>query len=59
MESEPSGIFWEKLVAKNIVLGPPGIHFIHMRVKEVVEVPVISSYFYSLLANLHTTTYKK
>ena len=33
MEFEPSGIFYVKLVAKNIVLGSPGTHFMHMRVK--------------------------
>ena len=35
MESEPSAIFWVKLVAKNIVLGPPGTHFMHMRVNYI------------------------
>ena len=30
MESELSGIFWAKLVAKNIVLRSPGTHFMHM-----------------------------
>ena len=33
MEPELSGIFWIKMVAKNIVLGSPGTHFMHMRVK--------------------------
>ena len=33
MEPELSGLFWVKRVAKNIVLGSPGIHFMHMRVK--------------------------
>ena len=33
MEPELSGIFWVKMVAKNIVLGSPGTHFVHMRVK--------------------------
>ena len=28
-----SGIFWTKMVAKNIVLGSPGTHFMHIRVK--------------------------
>ena len=32
MKSELSGIFWVKLVAKNIVLGSSGTHFMHMRV---------------------------
>ena len=36
MESEPFGIFLVKLVAKNIVLGSPGIDFMHMRVKSVL-----------------------
>ena len=35
MESELSGVFWVKLVAKNIVLGSPGTHFMHMRVKVI------------------------
>ena len=35
MESELSGIFRVKLVAKNIVLGFPGTHSAHMRVTEV------------------------
>ena len=34
MEPELSGIFWVKMVAKNIVLGFPGTHFMHRRVKE-------------------------
>ena len=33
MESEPSGTFRVKLVAKYIVLGFPGTHFMHMKVK--------------------------
>ena len=33
MESEFSGIFRVKLVAKNIVRGSPGTQFMHMRVK--------------------------
>ena len=37
MESEPSGIFKVKLVAKNIVLGSPGTHFMHMRVNSSVK----------------------
>ena len=32
MEPELSGIFWVKMVAKNIVLGSPGTHFMCMRV---------------------------
>ena len=37
MESELSGIFRVKLVAKNIVLGSPGTHFMHMmRVKKKI-----------------------
>ena len=35
MESEFSGSFLVKMVAKNIVLGYPGTHFMHMRVKVV------------------------
>ena len=33
VESELSGIFWVKVVTKNIVLGSLGTHFMHMRVK--------------------------
>ena len=33
MEPELSGIFGVKLAAKNIVLGSPGSHFMHMMVK--------------------------
>ena len=33
MESEFSGIFWVKLIAKDIVLGSSGTHFMHRRVK--------------------------
>ena len=32
MEPELSGIFWVKMVAKNMVLGSPGTHFMHKRV---------------------------
>ena len=35
VKSERSGIFWAKLVAKNILLGPPGTHLTHMRVKKM------------------------
>ena len=38
MESEPSDIFWVKLVAKNIVLASPGTHFMHMRVKKHLKI---------------------
>ena len=31
MKPELSGIFWVKMVAKNIVLGSPRTHFVHMR----------------------------
>ena len=34
MELEFSGIFQVKVVAKNIVLGFLGTHFMHMRVKD-------------------------
>ena len=33
IEPELSGIFRVKMVAKNMVLGSPGTHFMHMRVK--------------------------
>ena len=33
MESELSGIFWVKLVTKNIVRGFPRTQFVHMSVK--------------------------
>ena len=33
MESERSEIFWAKMVARNILLGFSGTHFMHMRVK--------------------------
>ena len=33
MEPEISGFFWVKTVAKNIVLGSPGTHFMRMRAK--------------------------
>ena len=36
-ESELADIFWVKLIAKNIVLGSSGTHFMHMRVKEEVQ----------------------
>ena len=32
MQAELSGIFWVKMVAKNIMLGSQGTHFMHMRV---------------------------
>ena len=32
MEPELSSIFWLKMVAKNTVLGSPGIYFMHVRV---------------------------
>ena len=35
IEPELSGIFWVKMVAKIIVLGSPGTHFMHMRVNQV------------------------
>ena len=35
MEPELSGIFWVKMVAKNIVLGSPGTHFMHMKVNKI------------------------
>ena len=33
MEPELSGIFFIKMVSKNIVLGSPGTHFMYMSVK--------------------------
>ena len=33
MKPELSDIFWIKMVAKNIILGSPGTHFMDMRVK--------------------------
>ena len=36
MKSELSGIFWVKMVAKNIVLGSSGTPFMHMRVNSLV-----------------------
>ena len=36
MEPELSGIFRDKMV-KNIVLGSPGTHFMHMRVKAILR----------------------
>ena len=36
MEPELSLILWAKMVAKNIVLGSPGEHFMHMRVNNVL-----------------------
>ena len=35
MEPERSGIFLPKMVAKNILFGSPGTHFVHMRVKGI------------------------
>ena len=36
VESELSGIFGVKLVAKNILLRSPGIHFMHIRLRHSV-----------------------
>ena len=33
MKLELSGIFWVKMIAINVVLGTPGTHFMHMKVK--------------------------
>ena len=33
IKSELSGTFWVELFSKNLVLGSPGTHFIHMSVK--------------------------
>ena len=35
MEPEFSGIFWVKMVAKNIELGSPGTYFMHITVKSI------------------------
>ena len=35
MKSELSGIFQGKLVTKSMLLGSPGTHFMHMRVKNI------------------------
>ena len=35
MEPERSGIFWVKMVAKNILFGSPGTYFVYMRVKGI------------------------
>ena len=54
MESELSGIFWVKLVAKNIVLGSSGTHFMHMRVNKYSanqEVALISWFLQIYLPN--------
>ena len=37
MEPELSGIFWAKMVAKNIVTGSSGTHFMRIRVKNVLR----------------------
>ena len=34
IKPELSSIFWVKIVAKNIVLGSPGTHFMDMRVND-------------------------
>ena len=39
MEPELSGNFWVKMVTKNIVLGSPGTHFMHMTVKPTLQYP--------------------
>ena len=55
MESELSGIFRVKLVAKNIVLGFPGTHSAHMRVTEVRDLwnlQTFSLYYNFLSQNL-------
>ena len=38
MKPELSGLFLAKMVTKNKVLGSPGTHFMHMRVKNVLRV---------------------
>ena len=48
MESELSGIFWVKLVTKNIVLGFSGTHFMHMKVKDTQVDQYVAKKFPSL-----------
>ena len=62
MESEFSGIFWVKLVTKNIVLGFSGTHFMHMRVKDTQvdqqvakKCPSLKVTNYSLRCNSETS----
>ena len=50
MESELFGIFWVKLVAKNIVRRSPGNHFMYMRVKETSDY----SYFVNTIWNTYS-----
>ena len=38
MEPDLSGIFWVKMVVKNIVPGFPGIHFMDIRVKANINI---------------------
>ena len=42
MEPELSGTFWVKMVAKNIVLGSPGIHLMHKRVKSLLGMSLLT-----------------
>ena len=45
MEPERSGIFWAKMVAKNLLFVSPGTHFMQMRVKgiKVIVYPEVLS----------------
>ena len=38
MKPERSDIFWAKMVAKNILLGSPGTHFMNMRLNSITEI---------------------
>ena len=42
------------MVAKNIVLGSPGIHFIHMRIKNILRVTEM----FCIISNLNILSYK-
>ena len=51
MESEHSGIFRVEMVTKNVVLGSPGTHFMHMSVKVVLKLVLLRYFlgFFSIL----------
>ena len=55
MKSELSGIFWAKMVAKTIVLRPPGTHFTYMRVKNVLR--ITEMFFIILILNILSSKY--
>ena len=56
MEPKLSGFFWVKMVAKNIVPGSPGTHFMHMMVK--VEFLKKSFFLPSKLSIFQESTFK-